>query len=69
MTCSCLKKKGPLKLGRLSMKLGYYVIFMSTDDRTVTEKTISQMKEYNMYGRHLVFDYPISISSSFNIAP
>lgn len=69
MTCSCLKEKGPLKLGRLSMKLRYYVIFMSTDDRTVTKKIINQMKEYNTYGRHLAFDCPTSISSSFNIAP
>ena len=42
---------------------------MSTDDRTVTKKIINQMKEYNTYGRHLAFDCPTSISSSFNIAP
>lgn len=57
------------------MKLRYCIVFMSTKDtqndgRTVTErKVLSQVKEHNGYGGHLVFDGPPSISSSSNVAP
>lgn len=65
------------KVGNIKKMWNYYIISSSwtlETFRLMTElwqkkKTISQMKDYNRYGRHLGFDCPTSIASSSNAVP